>query len=141
MFGSLTIKVVGGDDDYLGLDIRASNERFGGSARVYAGLNDLTDLAELISGFPKNATDERKYEFGSQEPNVAGGFCSMRFSCSDGAGHARLDVLLNDDDGWYEHGSASFGFQVFAVDIDRFVLMLKGLEARRIPEAKLETIQ
>ena len=141
MAGRLTIQVVERDDDYLALDIRAWNERFAGSARVYAGLNELSEMAERVLGFPQNPTDERKFEFGSQKPDAAGGFCSIRFSCSDGAGHARLDVVLKDDDARHEHGLSSFGFQVFAVEIDRFVLMLRGLEARRLPEARLETVE
>ena len=141
MAGRLTIQVVDRDDDYLGLDIRASSERFAGSARVFAGLDDLAELAGRISGFPQSATDERRYEVGSQESNMAGGHCSLRFICSDGAGHARLEVVLKDDAARHEPGSASFGFQVFAVDIDRFVLMLRGLEARRLPEARLEIVE
>jgi hypothetical protein len=137
MSGRLTIQVVDRDDDYLGLDIRASNERFAGSARVYAGLNELTELAGLISGFPQSSTDERVYEIGSQEPRTAGGFCSLRFHCSDGAGTARLEVVLNDDDDRHEHDSASFGFQVFPVELDRFVLILRALEDRRVLEAIL----
>lgn len=140
MAGRVTIQVVDRDDDYLGLDIHASSERFAGSARVYAGLDDLTELADRISGFPQSATDERRYEFGSQETNVAGGYCLLRFICSDGAGHAKLEVVLKDD-ARNEHGSASFGFQVFATEIDRFVLMLRALDERRVPEAILDTVQ
>ena len=140
MVGRLTIQVVERDDDYLGLDIHASSERFAGSARVYAGLDDLTELADRISGFPQSATDERRYEFGSQESNIASGYCSLCFICSDGAGHARLEVVLKDDAARHEHGLASFGFQVFATEIDRFVLMLRGLNERRVPEAILDTV-
>lgn len=140
MAGTLTIKVIEWDDDYLALGICGSNERFAGSTRVYAGLDELTELADFISGFPQGATDERRYEFGSQEPGIAGGFCSLRFYCIDSVGHARLGVVLIDDDTREWHGSASFGFPVFAADIDRFVLRLRQVKDQSSPEAILETV-
>lgn len=141
MTGRLTIKVTDRDDDYLGLDIRAANERFAGSARVYAALDELTELAQQLSGFPQSTADERKYAFGTQEPGWAGGFCSLHFFCNDGSGHARLEVVLMDDEGRHEQASASFGFQVFAVEVDQFVLMLRGLSDRKLAEAILGTVQ
>jgi hypothetical protein len=140
MSGRLTIQVVGRDDDYLALDIRAASERFAGSARVYASLDELTDLAEQISGFPQSTSDERNYEFGTQEPGWAGGFCSLRFYCIDGSGHARLGVVLIDDKGRHWPGSASFGFEVFATEIDQFVRMLTDLNDRRVREAILGAV-
>jgi hypothetical protein len=36
MAADLTIKILDLDDDYLGIEIHASNERSSGSARIYA---------------------------------------------------------------------------------------------------------
>ena len=139
MSGELTIKVVKQDADYLGVDIRAANDRFAGSAWIYAGLDDLTDFAEQIAGFPRTVEDERTYEFGSREAGVAGGFCSLRFHCTDGSGHARVDTVIEDDAGFYGFGSASFTFQVFAHEIDRFASSLRKIGNDRSGEASLVT--
>ena len=35
----------GGDDDYLGIEIYSSANRFAGTTRIYAGLNELSEFA------------------------------------------------------------------------------------------------
>ena len=139
MGGELTIKVVERDDDYLGIDIRAVTDRFAGSARIYAGLDELTEFADHIAGFPRTVDDERTYEFGSRDAGVAGGFCSLRFHCTDGSGHARVDAVIEDDAGFYEFGSASFSFQVFAHGIDQFASTLRKINNEKSGEASLVT--
>jgi hypothetical protein len=114
----LTITIVDVDPDYLGIDIRASNDRFGGSARIYAGLTELSEFATRIAGFPTNSVDERNYEFGSRDRGFAGGYCRLRFRCVDSVGHARVEVALEDDDQRHELASAEFGFPVSAADVD-----------------------
>jgi hypothetical protein len=57
MLPGLTIKVVDPDDDYLGIEICASSDRFAGSAQIYAGLQELSELAARIAGFPSNPND------------------------------------------------------------------------------------
>ena len=132
----LSIKVVERDADYLGIDIRAVTDRFAGSAWIYAGLDELVDFADNIAGFPRTVDDERTYEFGSRDAGVAGGFCSLRFHCTDGSGHARVDAVIEDDGGF---GSASFSFQVFAHEIDQFALSLRKINNEKSGEASLVT--
>ena len=76
----LTITIVDPDPDYLGIEIGASNERFAGSTRIYAGLAALSEFANHIAGFPSNPKDERSYEFGSPDPGFAGGHCTLNFA-------------------------------------------------------------
>jgi len=66
----LTIRIVDPDDDYLGIEICASNERFSGSARIYSGLDELSAFAAVIAGFPLNAGDRESMnlQVGSHPP-------------------------------------------------------------------------
>ena len=127
----LRIVVVEPDDDYLGIEIRAASGRFAGSARIYAGLNELSDFASEIAGFPKTPADQRKHEFGSSDAKAAGGYVCICFRCLDGAGHALLEVLIEDDDQLHPAASAEFSLPVLAADLDRFVEDLHALERAR----------
>lgn len=133
----LKISVIDPDEDYLGLEVAAASSRFAGTTRIYAGLDELSILASRIEGFPTTTDDQRKYEFGSTESGVAGGFACLRFHCVDGSGHAALEVMIEDDHQRHDIASARFAFQIAAVDLDRFVLRLRHIELERSGEATL----
>jgi hypothetical protein len=83
----LTIAVVDPDDDYLGINISAASDRYVGQTRIYAGREQLTEFADVISGFPSKVGDERYFEFGCRDPKFAGGYMALVFSFSFGSGH------------------------------------------------------
>jgi len=64
----------------------------------------------------------------------------MRFHCIDGAGHAAIEVIIEDDDKYYSAASARLSFQVEAADIDRFITRLRELEKERSGEAVLPSL-
>jgi hypothetical protein len=131
----LIIRIVDPQDDYLGIEIRAANSRFAGSAQFYAGLTELSEFATEITGFPVNAEDERLFEFGSRDAGVAGGYGRFRFHCIDQAGHAAIEVAIEDE--WHPSGEAHFSLMVEAADIDRFISRLHEVERERAGEAAL----
>ncbi len=133
----LKIKIMDVDDDYLGVELHASNSRFAGTTYIYAGLDDLSNFATRVLGFPQNSKDERTYEFGTLDPKIAGGYCSIRFYCVDGAGHTAVDILMEDDRGLHSSANAKLSFRVHAADIDQFVVHLQALEEKKIGEAIL----
>src|SRR5437762_1426024 len=139
MNGTLAISVLDRDDDYLGIDIHAANERFAGTARLYAGLNEMTEFADGLTRFPNSPHDERKFEFGTRDAGTAGGFCSLRFHCIDGTGHARVEVVIEDDEELHESASASFGFPVFPAAIDRFTIRLRQIDRNVSNKAELSS--
>ncbi len=94
----LRIKVVDPDDDYLGVDIQAANPRYDGSARIFAGLHELSAFANQIGGFPASIQDERVYEFGSRDRSIAGGYCKLHLRCVDRTGHAVIEIVIEDDE-------------------------------------------
>jgi hypothetical protein len=67
------------DSDYLGIEIFASSPRFCGATKIYAELDQLTQFAEVIAGFPTSGKDKRRYVFGTKDEGFAGGYCSVRF--------------------------------------------------------------
>ena len=123
----LTIRIVDPDDDYLGIEICASNERFSGSARIYSGLDELSAFAAVIAGFPLNAGDKRVYEFASREPSAAGGYCSLSFHSVDRSDRAVVEVDIGGD-GKME--TAHLSFRVEPAAVDRFTTALRGIESR-----------
>lgn len=133
----LTITAVDADDDYLGIEIHASNTRFAGSTRIYAGVAELSELAGKIEGFPRAYEDCRVHEFGTTDPSFAGGFCSITLRCLDRAGHVGVDVMMEDDEGAYAPAQAQFSFQTEAAAVDRFIENLRIIEKARSGEALL----
>lgn len=133
----LEITVVDTDPDYLGIEIRAWNDRFTGTAFVVAGFHQLSEFADLIAGFPTSVPDERGYEFGSRDPHVAGGYCSFRLHTADGAGSTVLDVSIQDDGNRFSSGFAAFSLPVEPASIDTFARDLRGVESQRTGTAAL----
>src|SRR5579859_555626 len=97
MLTGLTIRAVDPDEDYLGIEICASNERFAGSTRIYAGVDQLSEFASKMEAFPRSHEDHRTYEFGTLDSAFAGGFCSISLRCLDKAGHVGVALVLEDD--------------------------------------------
>jgi hypothetical protein len=137
MTPGLRISIIDPDEDYLGIEVAATSGRFAGTTRIYAELDELSTFALRIAGFPTTAKDLRDYEFGSNEPGVAGGFALLRFHCIDGSGHSALEISIEDDQHRHGMASATFAFQFAAANLDRFVEKLRQIERDRSGEATL----
>ena len=133
----LTITALDPDEDYLGIEVAASNERFAGPAWIYAGVKELSELAAKLDGFPRSYEDRRAHEFGNRDPAFAGGFCSITVRCFDCAGHLAVDLVLEDDAGRYHRAHASFGFQTEPAALDHFIESLRKVERDRFGSASL----
>ena len=123
----LTISVIDPDPHYLGIDLHAASDRFSGTARVLARLNDLSTLASRIAGFPNGPTDTREYELA----DGAGGCVSLSFQCLAATGASVVEVALQDDPDHHSPAFARFSFSVVAGDVDRFVGQLRKTERLR----------
>lgn len=133
----LTITAVDPDDDYLGIEIAASNQRFAGAAWIYAGVKELSEVAAKMEGLPRSYEDRRVYEFGTRDPGFSGGFVRITIGPVDRAGHLVVDVVLEDDDSRYARGHAEFSFQTEAAALDQFVESLRTVERNRSGSASL----
>ncbi|MHB1000415.1 MAG: hypothetical protein ACYC27_14340 [Armatimonadota bacterium] len=138
----LSINLIDPDDDYLGIEIRAWNDRYMGTTFIYAGYEQLSEFASYISGFPSKIPDERIYEFGTRDPHYAGGYCRLRFYTIGGSGYALIDIDIEEEDfhKCYPNSTARLTISVKAADIDRFVPKLRAVEAARSGEAVLEIL-
>jgi hypothetical protein len=135
----LKIRIGDLDPEYIDLIVDASNGSLSGSARIYAGLNNLSEFASQIEVFPISPQDERIYELGSPDPNYAGGCCRLRFYCVDAVGHGKLDLVLEaDSDSHRREWTAKFSlFPVEAGEIDNFVGSLRELDKAKAGDAVL----
>ena len=140
-WAGVRVTAVDPDPDYLGIEVHVSSRRYSGTAFVYS-VGDLERLASGICGFPSSASDARWVELGTKEEHIAGGYCSLRFSCIDGAGHIFLAVSIKEDRGHSDiHTSAEFGFNIEgAARIDEFVKALQSVIKERSGEAILDGI-
>lgn len=139
MANCLKIVVIDPDPDYLGIEIFASSTRFSGATRIYAGLDQLREFAEVIAGFPKNPEDQRRYVFGTKDKGVAGGYCALKFFCQDRAGHAAVEVELEDDNAFYSEASTRFTIPVLPSGLDEFVSRLRLVQEAQSGAARIES--
>jgi hypothetical protein len=116
-------------DDLLQVEIVAGDGTFAGSARAWADLDVLKELADAVAGFPTGTGDERSFTVGSFGPKFAGGAVQLAFAC-DVAGRAALVVEMEDDS--HRAGGARscrLRMNVEAAAIDRFVSELRAAHA------------
>lgn len=139
----LTIRVNAFDDWLFGLDLRAWNERFTATTFIESGLGELGNLASCIAGFPARSEDERSFIFGTRDSVHSRGYCSLLFRAIDSAGHAVVDVAIEDagPPGQPATGMrtarAEFSVPVEPAAIDRFVLALRAVQRTEMGEAGL----
>ena len=139
----LTIRADTADNEGLvGVEIRVWNDRYTGSAFLWSTDRQLSECAACIAGFPARAGDQRSFHFGARDPGVAPGYCGLLFRTTDSAGHAVVDVVVEDGsyplgDGRWETSpaKAEFSIPVEASDIDRFVAALHAMAGGRADEA------
>jgi len=133
----IEVSVVWFDDDVVELQVRAGNGRFSGETRGYASPSAAADFAAAIRGFPSSASDQRSFELGTFDEQLAGGAARFEFRCRDSAGHGSILVQLRTDPRRDERATAEFSLDVEAASVDAFVAELERLERRVGMVAKL----
>jgi predicted secreted hydrolase len=131
----IRFKVLWWDDAVQEIRVSASNGVFAGEADAYVSHGALSKLATDLSGFPLRASDVRVFQFGSPEGAYAGGFIQLTFSCTDPAGHAGIDVVLEAGpaakSGSGRESASRFHVKVEAAGIDVLVRQLSQLDKNR----------
>jgi hypothetical protein len=130
----IEFKVVWSDQDVSQLRVKCSNSGFFGDASIYVGHNDVSEMAEALSGFPSQASDTRNFELGTFAPNSAGGGIRLHFYCWDSVGHAAVDVKLRGDAcmALGEVESVALRIPVEAAAIDSFLTQARGMDTNEI---------
>ena len=119
----IEFEIVWFDQDVTEYQITCSNGPFRCAARMYLAPDDLSKVAEILSGFPSSVQDVRDVKLGAFESNAAGGGVHMNFRCVDSVGHVTIRVMLRGDRNQVcdEHQSACLHIPVEAGSIDAFV--------------------
>ncbi|MGA2653191.1 MAG: hypothetical protein ABSF28_21925 [Terracidiphilus sp.] len=123
------------DADVLELFISASNKTFAGGASPYVDHGKPANLAAILQGFPKSASDVRELEFGTSGDGFAGGYVHLRFSCRDKAAHAIVEIQMESknetrpDAQWnYARETAHFFAAIEPSAVDDFVSELRQFD-------------
>ena len=126
------------DQDVVKLRVSAWNGDFGGVADIYEGIGDLHKAATQLQGFPRNPSDTRELIFGTFDRKCAGGGVSMRFHCTDSAGHAHVETRIDSSvlsGGTFQTVLLALPIEATAVDL--FVRELQRMEEDRSSTAHL----
>ena len=111
----------------------AWNGAFGGSTLFYANYGDLADAADILMGFPMNLQDTRELTFGDFKSESASGALALRLSCTDGAGHCRLQLTLQKS----ANERVELCGPVEPAALDEFVKQMKSLNSSLVGSAVL----
>ena len=126
------------DQDVVKLRVSAWNGDFDGAAEVYEGIGDMHKAAAQLQGFPRNPSDTRELIFGTFDRKCTGGGVSMRFHCTDSAGHAHVETRIDSSvlsGGTFETVLLAMPIEATAVDL--FVRELQRMEEDRSSTAHL----
>jgi hypothetical protein len=138
----LAVKVVDPDGDYIGIDVRVSNDRYAGTVFVYAGLDEPVAIAEALAGFPACVGEERSVYLGSRDEKIAGGYCHLHFASTGSVGYVKLTATLEDDRKRHRGEKATLSIDgLTPSDIDRFVEDLRRVGRERRGEAVLAALR
>lgn len=133
----ITFAIVDHDPDYLGLEIRMSNDRYSATTRIYADNSQLTEFCDVIEGFPKGYNDAREYTFGTKDAGFTGGYCKFYFRCNSATGSSTITTEVKDDETHHDTASATFNIVILPAELDNFIRKLKNLESKRSGQASL----
>jgi len=119
------------DTDIIELRIIADNGRFCGTANVYVGMGELSNVAECLRGFPNDSSDTREVTLGAFGQKFAGGAVRLRLYCTDLAGHTTAEIAIEADYATSEVAETATVFAKFEpAALDDFLKELPELENR-----------
>jgi hypothetical protein len=122
MINGLTIEIIGSDEDLVKVRVHAGNDKFAGTIETYIAHDDLRHLAGGIRGFPISAADRREFALGQWT-----GKAHLTFRCTDGLGHAVVDIRLQDNRFQDRQQTVNLILSVEAAAIDIFVDALSDI--------------
>lgn len=124
----LQFSIVWNDEDLQEIVISASSGLFSGQVNLYAGWNELKDIAERLRGFPSSQDDKREFTLG--QGDLSGyGTASFALYCINSRGHVAVEVAFHTNPASASDGKESAVVIVPAVvgDIDRLAADLRSI--------------
>lgn len=76
-------------DGVVRYTIQVQSEDFAAATQVWGGVDQASELARVLDGFPRASDDERLFQF-----SRGVGSCGLRFFCIDGSGHSAVWATL-----------------------------------------------
>ena len=135
------LEIIYEDVHLLEIRVSAWNGRFGGTADVYIGLDQLKETATKLQRFPLDLSDVREVAFGAFGPESASGGVSMRFYCADRAGHTYVDIRIeSSEDSIGKVQSVLMTVTIEPAGLDSFVEELRQMVANQARHAHLKGI-
>lgn len=118
----LRIEIIWNDVDMVEVCASASNGRYGGATRFYTTVEELSELANKLEGFPRKTADTIEFETGKKGGDS---FLGLRFYCINGAGHTAVYISMEEQSRNYdarpeERQSVGFELRYEAGLIDQF---------------------
>jgi hypothetical protein len=107
------------DDTSWNIDLHATNGRYSAALEFYSDPRQLRYFAERLTSFGGRLSDDARLEFGSGQENTAYQFL-IRAYCWDAAGHAAVEILLDNKERAPYGARANFHILCDAASINRF---------------------
>ena|SRR5258708_1625955 len=136
----IEIKTICFDRDLLEVLFSCSNGYFSGQAKLYLNHDDLSKMADALSGFSSHASDGRDFELGAFDPPGANGGVWMHFYCRDSTGHPAVEVRLRGDDCRVmgEVESVALRIPIEAAAVDSFIAEIRRMKRFEVARAFLK---
>jgi hypothetical protein len=128
----LEITLLRRDNDVCDLGVSAWSGAFRAVTEIHSEVGCLEDLAEKLTGFPRNPDDAREVVLGTYHRRLAGGGAKLKFFCADRAGHSYFECTIEsamDSRNVFQHARISMPVEAAAVDL--FVRDLRRVERER----------
>ncbi len=145
----LLIEILNADEEMIMLQIGGNNGYFAGTTITYinAGANELVEIVDHLSGFPKDYTQEELFHFGFDDAEIEAHRLAkirvsldqvkLRFHCINRAGHTALDLKFKGNFHLPDPGESSFTFEFEPYELDEFLSRLKKVIKKRLGRAVL----
>ncbi len=145
MSPELSIEAISHDLSDIGIVIKASNDRFAGTAQFWMdiGCEPLIDLANQLNGFPEALDHVEEWTYGfagdlQENPTVGPrpgrAFVHLKVLCLDSKGHLAADITIHEDP-WFVRdegkGKVFLEMQFDPAQLDSFIRDLKALAQRK----------
>ncbi|MDT7602822.1 MAG: hypothetical protein QOF61_819 [Acidobacteriota bacterium] len=116
------MEIIWNDVDMVEVCASASNGRYGGVTQFYTTVEELSELANRLKGFPQKIIDIVQFETGGKGGDS---FLSLKFYCIDGVGHTAVYISMEEQSRNYyarpeERQVVAFELRCEAGLIDKF---------------------
>ena len=116
------------DDHLLEMRVAASNGVFSGRVDIYLAHSIVSDMMEILKGFPMDPDDSREIKFSEGEPYTLA-TATLRFFCINSIGHSQVDVALHHySKGGEVPANAAFSIDVNIGEIDEFSRQMANMK-------------